>query len=418
MDANRADADRRRPAAGAASVHSKPTVAGRVRLLPGRERPLRAGNPWLFSQAIAAVEPPGLAAGDLVEVSDAAGLLLGFGHYNPTTTIAVRLFCRSGNPANFAELVEDRLARALAARRALVRDDTDCYRLVNAEADGLAGVIVDRYADVAVVQFLTAGADRMRELVVNALTRLIAPRAVLERSRGAVRREEGLDDRQALLAGEELEEVVVRENGLTLCVAVRRGQKTGYFLDQRENRALFAGLARNARVLDCFCYAGGFTLAALAGGARSVTAVDSSALALSWAQRNLALNAYSAQAATLVRARAERFLAESGESFNLVVLDPPPLARSRSARRSAARLYTELNRLALARLAPYGLLMTFSCSTHVAGDDFVHAVAEAQAQSGRYARLLRRLGPAPDHPVLLGHPEGQYLTGLLLAATD
>jgi len=383
-----------------------------VYLRAGRDGPVRGGNPWIFSQAVGRVEPAGIEAGTQVEVRDAGGDLLGVGYYNPNTTIAVRMLAW-GAPA--ADLIARRLAMALELRRALVRDDTDSYRIVNGEGDGLPGVVADRYRDVVVVQLLTAGADRMREAVTASLGELLSPRAIIERSRGAVRKQEGLDDREGILAGETIQETIATENGIKFVVDFAHGQKTGAFLDQRENRARARELARGARMLDAYCYGGGFALAALAGGASRAVAIDTSARALDWARRNLEFNGHPRDGAEFVHADAAEYMAKTDRRFDLVVLDPPPLARSRGDAERAGRLYAELNALALKVLAPGGRLMTFSCSAHVRGEDFIRAVRIGQARAGRTMRLLAHLGAGPDHPVLLGHVEGEYLTGLLLA---
>ncbi|HYR80253.1 MAG TPA: class I SAM-dependent rRNA methyltransferase, partial [Candidatus Dormibacteraeota bacterium] len=273
----------------------------------------------------------------------------------------------------------------------------------------------DRFGDVLVVQLLTAGADRMRETIVEALSELLHPRAIIERSHGAVRKQEGLDDRIAILTGESVTSTLATENGIRIHVDFEHGQKTGYFLDQRDNRALAGTMASGARVLDAFSYQGGFTLAAIAGGAKKVVAVDTSARALEWARKDLSLNGHPESAVEFVHGEAGRFMAETDKRFDLIVLDPPPLARSRGDADRAGRLYVELNAVAMRALAPGGRLMTFSCSTHFRADDFVRAVRFAEANAGRNLRLLAHLGPGPDHPVLLGHSEGEYLTGLLLA---
>lgn len=386
----------------------------RIILKRGREGPVRGGNPWIFSQAIARIEPSAVEAGAIVAVHDAAGTLLGMGDFNPATTIAVRMLAWGETPA-IEELVARRLKGALELRRKFVRADTDAYRLVNGDGDGLSGVVVDRFGDVLVVQLLTAGADRMRETIVVALCELVHPRAIIERSHGAVRKQEGLDDRIAILAGEPVTETLATENGIRIHIDFEHGQKTGYFLDQRENRALAGGIASGARVLDAFCYQGGFTLAAIAGGAKRVVAVDTSARALEWARQNVSLNGHPESAVEFVHGEAGRFMAETADRFDLIVLDPPPLARSRADAERAGRLYVELNAVAMRVLAPGGRLMTFSCSTHFRADDFARAVRFAETNAGRNLRLLAHLGPGPDHPVLLGHAEGEYLTGLLLA---
>jgi 23S rRNA (cytosine1962-C5)-methyltransferase len=394
-------------------------IAGRIFLKAGRDGPVRGGNPWIFSQAIARVEPPALQAGDWVEVRDAGGDMVGVGYYNPATTIAVRML--SFDPALApGDIVRHRVRRALALRQRLIRGDTDCYRLINGDGDGLSGVVVDRYGGVLVMQLLTAGADRMRAQIVAALRETVAPQSIVERSHGAVRKQEGLADHAEVLAGAPPAETVATEHGLRLAIDLDHGQKTGAFLDQRDNRAIVHDLAHGARVLDAYCYAGGFTLAALAGGARQVVAVDSSDRALAMARRNLELNGHRGDRVEFVRGDVLRYLADlaAPDRFDVIVIDPPPLARSLKDAAHAARLYTDLNAFAMRALAPGGYLMTFSCSIHFRGEDFVRAVRIAQTKSGRKLRMLARLGPGPDHPTLLGHAEGEYLTGLLLADLD
>jgi 23S rRNA (cytosine1962-C5)-methyltransferase len=387
---------------------------GRIYLRSGRDGPVRGGNPWIFSQAIARVEPANLAAGARVRVCDCGGELIGVGYYNPHTVIAIRMLAWGETPP-LSGILARRIDRASELRRRFVDGGTNSFRLVNGDGDGLSGVVVDRYADVLVVQLLTAGADAMREELVAALTSRFSPRAILERSQGAVRKQEGLEDRAGLLAGEAVHEVIGSENGLKFVADLTRGQKTGAFLDQRENRALAKSLSAAAQVLDACCYGGGFTLAALQGGAKQVIAIDTSARALGLLRRNLTLNGYDEKMVDAVHLDAGEFMAAASRKFDLVVLDPPPLARSRADGERAGRLYSELNALAIKLLASGGRMLTFSCSAHFRGDDFVHAVRIGQAKARRNLRMLARLGPGRDHPVLLGHGEGEYLTGLLLA---
>jgi 23S rRNA (cytosine1962-C5)-methyltransferase len=387
---------------------------GSIHLKAGRDGPVRGGNPWIFSQAVARVEPRSLEAGALVQVRDAGGDLVGVGHYHPRTTIAVRMLAWGEAPP-IAELIARRIGHALELRRRFIGADTDSYRLINGDGDALSGVVVDRYGDVLVMQLLTAGADLMRQELVAALVQRIAPRAILERSQGAVRKQEGLADRSGILAGEPVSEIVGCENGLRFIADPAHGQKTGAFLDQRENHALAGSMSAGASVLDACCYGGGFTLAALHGGARSVVAIDTSARALGWLRRNLELNGRDSGLVESVHGEAAEFMAGTSRKFDLVVLDPPPLARSRTDADRAGRLYAELNAMAMKVLAPGGRILTFSCSAHFRGDDFVHAVRIGQAKARRNLRMIRRLGPGPDHPCLLGHVEGEYLTGLLLA---
>jgi 23S rRNA (cytosine1962-C5)-methyltransferase len=385
----------------------------KVFLKPGRDATVRGGNPWIFSGAIDRAEPRTIEPGSPVEVRDASGALIGLGYFNSATTIAIRMLAW-GETSSILEIIAHRLSDALTLRKLVVRDDTDCYRLVNGDGDGLSGVVIDRYGQVLVVQLLTAGADLMRDQLVHHLTDLFHPRAILERSSGAVRKNEGLADREGLLAGEAMSEIEVRENGNRIVVDFEHGQKTGYFLDQRENRAMFGRLCAGARVLDAYCYAGGFALAALTGGAARLVGVDTSARAIGWARRNLELTGHRAETAGLLHADAAEYLRGTEDRFDVIALDPPPLARSRKDVDRAGHLYVDLNALAIRALAKGGRLMTFSCSTHFRGEDFVRAVSIAQTKAKRNLRILAHLGPGPDHPVLLGHGEGEYLTGLLL----
>jgi 23S rRNA (cytosine1962-C5)-methyltransferase len=389
-------------------------LRGRIILKPGRDGPVRGGNPWIFSQAIARAEPADLVPGDGVEVRDAGGDVLGFGYYTPHTTIAVRMIAFDMAVAPDA-IVGHRINTAILLRSKVIPGDTNCYRLINGDGDGLSGVVVDRYGDTLVMQLLTAGAERMRDELVTHLNARLKPATIVERSQGAVRRQEGLGDRIGIVSGVPCAEVAVRENGVALAVDLEHGQKTGYFLDQRDNRMRLRGLASGTRVLDAYCYAGGFSLAALHGGAREVVAIDSSTRALEWAEHNLELNNGARERCTLIHEDALKYLAADHRKFDLVVIDPPPLARSAGDATRAGHMYVELNLLAMRVVAPGGRLMTFSCSAHFAGENFLRAVRIAQGRARRNFRLIDRLGPSPDHPVLLGHAEGEYLTGLLLA---
>jgi 23S rRNA (cytosine1962-C5)-methyltransferase len=389
-------------------------AAGRIILRTGRDGPVRGGSPWIFSQAIARVEPAGLAAGAAVEVLDAGGDLIGIGYHNPNTTIAVRMLAWGEAPA-LGAIISRRIDRAMEFRRRVIRDGTDSYRLINGEGDGLPGVVVDRYSDVLVMQLLTAGAERMRDEIVAALSERLAPRAIIERSQGAVRKQEGLGDSIGTVKGEDVSEAIGCENGIRFVADFERGQKTGAFLDQRENRALVASMSSGARVLDAYCYGGGFTLAALRGDARQVVAIDTSARAMALVARNLELNSFDAAAVEAIHGDAIEFMKTTSGKFDLIALDPPPLARSRADAERAARMYADLNAFAIKVLAPGGRMLTFSCSAHFRGDDFIRAVRIGQAKARRNLRMLAHLGAGPDHPVLLGHAEGEYLTGLLLA---
>ena len=302
-------------------------------LKPGRDVPVRGGNPWIFSGAVARIAPESIEPGAFVEVRDADGASIGCGYCNPTTTIAVRMLWWGGAPS-LDEIIARRIASAIRFRSRLIGPDTNCYRLINGDGDGLSGVVVDRYGDVLVAQFFTAGADRMRDTIVARLESELHPHAIFERSQGAVRRQEGLDDRVGAIIGTLPDELIVTENGIKLAIDPELGQKTGYFLDQRENRARVGSMAAGARVLDAYSYAGGFALAALAGGATEVVAVETSARAIESAKRNLALNHPQGGAIEFVHDEAANYMAGAARKFDIVILDPPPLAR---LRKDAAR---------------------------------------------------------------------------------
>lgn len=391
------------------------SVEATVKLKRGKDGPIRAGHPWIFSGAIAAFE--GVAEpGAIVRIEAANGKPMGVGMYNPNGSIAVRVL--SGQAvSSMGDLVSRRVSDAFALRRGLgLVSERSGYRLLNGEGDGLPGVVVDVYAGFAVMQLLNAGADRLRGLLLDAIGREVAPRGVFERSTGGARREEGLGDEIGLVRGAEPpDRVEVIENGVTHLVDLRKGQKTGFFLDQRDNRALAAELGRSMRVLDCFSYTGGFALAAAKGGAEHVRAVETSGPALEMARA-------SAEASGLDPSRvdfrgSDVFDAlqpvEPEQRPELIILDPPPFARHRADRDRATRAYRDLNRKALKALAPGGLLMTFSCSPHLTRDVFVHIVATSVPE-GHRLQILKPLGAPPDHPTLPAHPEGEYLCGVLV----
>jgi 23S rRNA (cytosine1962-C5)-methyltransferase len=387
----------------------------RIVLKPKRDGAVRAGHPWIFSGAIERVtdaETPGT----LGEVLSADGRLLGRGTWNPHTSIAVRMLSRGEAPVD-ATFVRRRIEAALRLRATL--QGSDAWRLVNGEGDGLPGLVVDRYADFLVAQFLTAGAELLKSWVVESLQALCTPRGIFERSDGSVRRAEGLGAAIGVLAGEEPPStVLINENGRRHHVDVRGGQKTGFFLDQRPNRDLVASLAAGRRVLNLFAYTGAFAIAAAQGGAALVTSVESSAAALAEAERAFSLNGYEAARGRFVRADVFVYLRGDVGPVDMAIVDPPPFARRRADRDRALAGYKDVNLGVLRHAAPEALVMTFSCSQHVEAESFQQAVAAAAADAGRECQLLARLGPGLDHPQALAHPEGRYLKGLLLRVTS
>ena len=395
-----------------------------VRLKPRRERSVRRRHPWVFSGAIAEVRGQP-SPGETVAVCDAHGEFLAWGQYSPHSQIRVRLVSwRRADAVDAPDFWRARIRRAVAARAPLrAEGHTTAFRLVHAESDALPGLIADLYGETLVVQFLTQGAELRRELLVSLLAEEVRPQAVYERSDADVRRKEGLAARSGLLQGSLPQPLIVVENGLRFAVDVRQGHKTGFYLDQRENRALLRRfVARRVRMgeppdlLNVFAYTGGFTLAALAGGATSAINVDTSAEALRRGRENLSRNGFDgAQVEDRVGDAFQllRQMRRQERRFDLIVLDPPKFAFTRRDVQRAARGYKDINMQAFHLLRPGGLLFTFSCSGLISPDLFQKIVFGAALDAGREARIIAPLAQGPDHPIALTFPEGAYLKGLV-----
>ena len=383
----------------------------RIQLKKGRERSVLKGHPWVFSGA---VEGGAAEAGELVAVCDHAGAPIARGWYSPASQIRVRIV----PDAPVADLVANAVARR---GDFFVNCYTNAMRLVNAESDLLPGVVADYYAGHVVCQFTSAGADARKAEIAAALMKF-APgcRGVSERRDAEARAKEGLATEPAFapLAGEEPPEFVeIAEGEVKFFVDVRRGHKTGFYLDQRDARAAVGARANGADVLNCFAYTGGFGLFARACGALSVTQVDISADALALAKRNEALQHYCGTAMEYVEADVFKFLRtcrDAGRTFDLVVLDPPKFAATKGQLMKAARGYKDINLLAMKLLKPYGTLATFSCSGAVDAAFFDQILAEAAEDAHRSFQMVARTGPGSDHPVALNFPEGHYLKGVVL----
>lgn len=376
----------------------------------GAARWRQGGHPWIYRSDV--VRPPAQAAG-AVRVVDEAGGLVGTALWSGASQIALRLLTRSDREPDAAFWLE-RVRTAVDYRAALAPEAT-AYRLVHAEADGLPSLVVDRYGEHLVVQLLSAGLERYRAEIVEALLATCAPAGILARNDVAVRRFEKLEEGVELLHGSVPEELEVREGDVRYLAAPWTGQKTGAFLDQRENRARAGRLARG-RALDCFSYHGSFTLH-LAGGAERVTAVDSSADALARAERNASLNGDRADRIDLVEANAFDFLRSedaAGARYDTIVLDPPAFAKRKDALEGALRGYKELNLRALRILSPGGILCSFSCSYHLSAWLFREMLESAAADAGRPVRWLEWRGQAADHPEILQVPESSYLKGAVV----
>jgi 23S rRNA (cytosine1962-C5)-methyltransferase len=386
-----------------------------VRLKAGRDKSVRHRHPWVYSGAIENVV--GLsAAGDIVDVLDSRGALLGRGYCNEASRITVRMLAWDD------ALIDDafwsaRVHAAVRRRDAILAGElTNGCRLVHAEADFLPGLIVDRYGDVVVVQFLTAGTERVRGVIVDALVEAARPSGVYERSDSASRVREGLPASTGVRYGSVPSAVELLENGLRFEVNVQTGQKTGFYLDQRDNRAAVAELAAGRAVLDAFCHTGAFGVYAARAGARAVMFLDSSAASIALARANAERNPHAGCEMEFADAdvfEALRAFRDAGRRFDLVVLDPPRFATNRHQLDAALRAYKDVNRVALEVLAPGGVLATFSCSQAVDAPAFTTAVAWAALDAGRELQIVRRLGQGADHPVLASFPESEYLKGIL-----
>lgn len=398
-----------------------------VRLKRGRESSIERRHPWIFSGAVATIEGSA-TRGQTVDVVADDGRHLGRGAISPPSQIRVRMWTM-GESARDVPIDRDFFARrideALRLRAPLLREERGGCRLVYAEADRLPGVLVDRYGDVLVVQLLAEGAERWRDTLVEVLEERLSPRTIWERSDADVRSKEGLPPRTGLMRGEEPPELVeIEEHGLTWKVDVRAGHKTGFYLDQRENRAAFAEHLRRhvlpatpaPRVLNAFAYTGGFGIVALREGAGSVVHVEASKDCLELCRANAEANGLDPARAELVTgnvfAELRRFRAE-GRRFDVVVLDPPKFVEHRKHTAKAARGYKDINLLACQLLAPGGTLVTFSCSGLLETELFQKIVADAALDAGREARIVRRLFQSEDHPVHLAFPEASYLKGLV-----
>jgi 23S rRNA (cytosine1962-C5)-methyltransferase len=388
-------------------------------LKPGRERPLLNGHPWLFSGAIGTTrgEPQ---PGDVVEVLAADGRWLALAHYNPHSQIRGRVLSRQAGEAINETFWRERLARAMAARAALALDpDTTAYRLVNAEADGLPGLVVDRYGDYLVIQCLTLAVDRLKDTWVGLLRELLTPAAIVERSDVAVRQKEGLEETKGVLLGPPPPaELTIRENNHLFGVGLLEGHKTGLYLDQRANRQKVCQPAHVAgkEVLNAFAYTGGFAVYAAAAGAGPIINVDSSVAALEGAERNIALNGLERPQDEYIAGDAFqvlRYYRDTNRLFDVVILDPPKFAHSQGDVDRACRGYKDLNWLALRLLRPGGLLATFSCSGLVTADLFQKVLWGAAVDAGRELQVIEHLGQSADHPVLITFPESAYLKGIL-----
>jgi len=382
----------------------------------GEEKRIRAGHPWIFSNEIREIsgdKNPGVTA----EVYDAGGGFIGTGYYNARSLIAARLLARTRADIDTAGFYRERITRALAYRHAIYPGMTT-YRAVYGEGDSLPGLVVDKYGDYLSVQFLTSGIDTRREILTAVLVEMFRPKGIVARNDAAVRVLEGLGEKVEVLYGDVTENMKMEEHGLSFRVDLLHGQKTGHFLDQKENHLVLRGLVQGKEVLDCFCYSGSWGIHAAAFGAARVTCVDISDRAIALARENASHNGL----ASIMECEAVdaferlRSLKSEGKSFDVVVLDPPAFIKSRKVLKEGMKGYFTINRRAMELLRPGGHLITCSCSFHMEREMFRDLLASAAQQAGRQMRLVEVRSQAPDHPVLLAVPETEYLKCFVLQA--
>ena len=386
-------------------------------LKPGREKSLLRRHPWVFSGAIARVDG-NPASGETVDLLAADGQFLARAAYSPSSQIRARVWTFNPVESVDADFFRLRMADAIRTRETWHSgSDTNAYRLIHAESDGLPGLIVDRYAETLVLQSLTAGSEYWKDTLATLVLEAAGLNTIYERSDADVRELEGLAPCVGPLRGlPGSQPIIITENGLKFNVNIETGHKTGFYLDQRVNRQRVRGLASERDVLDCFCYTGGFTVNALAGGARSVLSVDASADALSLCRENVSLNALPIDRHTALEGdvfQVLRKFRDEARSFDLIILDPPKFAPTAAQAAQAARGYKDINLLAFKLLRPGGILVTFSCSGGIDAAFFQKIIASAALDAGVEAQILEYLSQAPDHPVALNFPEGAYLKGLV-----
>jgi len=417
----------------------------RVLLKQGREEAPSRGHPWVFSGAIERVEGE-IEAGGIVDLFSHAGEFLGRGYYNPRSQIAVRLLARQPVAIDKA-FFRGRMESALALRKHILSPETaagaratssgagatNSCRLIHAEGDLLPGLICDTYGDYLVLQVNTAGMEQFRDEIISLLKELLAPTMMYDRSDAATRAQEGLPDSTGPIVEAEggplangssatgaafPDHIEILENGIKFLVDVKQGQKTGFYLDQRDNRSLIRGLAQGKRVLNCFSYTGGFSVYASLGGAAAVTSVEASAEALALCKENLILNNIPIDSQRLVKADVFQFLRDEHDDYDLIILDPPAFAKRKGQVKGAIRGYKDINLYAMKRTKKGGLILTCSCSQHIDAGLFKKILSYAAVDANRQLQILGNWGAPPDHPTALHHPEGAYLKAFLLRVVE
>jgi 23S rRNA (cytosine1962-C5)-methyltransferase len=385
-----------------------------ITLKNGREAALLRGHPWVFSGAIDNVNGKP-SDGDVVLARDSRGQMLALGFFNSKTDISFRVLSRDCDKAVDAAFWNERVHAAFRLRQRLISTKTNAYRLINAEGDGCPGLIVDVYHDTLAISLTTAGMEKQKQNILDALIFHLKPARIYEQSAGRSRGLEGLEERKGFIYGEDHTGTVrVMENGYSFDVDFISGQKTGFFLDQRVNREKLGALSDGATVLNCFCYTGAFSIYCAAGGAKKVVSLDISKSACAAASEHMRLNGFSIGDHPVIDADVFQYLRDMRGSFDLIILDPPAFAKTKRDAPKASRGYKEINMQAMKHLVRGGMLATFSCSNFIEEDLFYKIVQGAARDAQADLQLLARLEAGPDHPLGLGHPEGRYLKGLLV----
>lgn len=387
-----------------------------VHVANGRQKRMFLGHPWVYKTEIARIDGE-FQPGDIVDVVDFREKFIGRGYINPNSMITVRMLTNKKEELINDELIIKRVENAWNYRQKVVQDsDSDSYRVIFGEADLLPGIIVDKFGDYLVVQSLTMGIDKYQDLIIKTLDKLLKPKGIYEKNDDAVRKIEGLPLRKGFIKGQPMNPVPIKENGIKILVDIVEGQKTGYFLDQRENRKSIAKYVKNAKVLDCFCHVGSFALHAGFFGAQSVLGLDISQEAIANAVKNAVENNLDqvCQFQAVNAFDKLRELEKEGELFDTIVLDPPAFTKSKSAIKGAIRGYKEINLRAMKLLPPGGILITNSCSYYMSEDLYLEIILEAAKDIKRKVRIIELRRQAPDHPMLMGYPESYYLKCFIL----
>jgi len=381
-------------------------------LQTGKERPVRNRHPWIFSGAIDQIEE-GFQAGDLVRVFSEHDEFLGIGYLNPESQIVVRMLAFEDAVIDEA-FFDAKILQAIELRKKFMPSGTNAYRLIHSEGDFLSGLTVDVYGEFLVAEFNTAGIDAWKPVIVSCLQKHFPGYSIFERSDSDLRRWEGLKRSVGVLSGSEPPaSIEIEENGLFFGVDIKGGQKTGFFLDQRESRAVVGAISKGKRVLNCFAYTGGFSVYAARGGAQEIVSVESSESAVAMGRQNFTRNQLNPEQSVWAQTDVFDYLRTTKKEFDLIILDPPAFCKSKNQVQDAARGYKDINLQALKMLPPGGLLFTFSCSSYITPDLFQKIIFGAASDAKRDVRIVKKTSHAFDHPINIYHPEGDYLKGLL-----